>query len=158
MLIFISQRVSISISLLQMLEQVSSRGSKIGMHQMHQVSQEQNRQNLYRMIYESKMKEIVLICFDLNNQNACFKYDGENLSEFVSSNEYHYQARLGHYKVGCVFRMDHRRWSFGPNSACCSIETTIIRNMHSTLKISFRIIQQCGIQYFYYGNCLQFTF
>ena len=85
------------------------------------------------MIHESKMKEVVLICFDLNNQNACFKYDGENLSEFVSSNEYHYQARLGHYKVGCVFPMDHRRWSFRPNSAWGSIDTTTTRTMHPTL-------------------------
>ena len=92
------------------------------------------------MIYESKMKEIVLICFDLNNQNACFKYDGENLSEFVSSNEYHYQARLGHYKVGCVFPMDHRRWSFGPNSACCSIVTTNIRETHPTLKTNWSLL------------------
>ena len=50
------------------------------------------------MTQESQMKEVVLICFDLNNQNACFKYDGEELYEFVSSNEYHYQARLGHYQ------------------------------------------------------------
>ena len=53
---------------------------------------------LQKLVREPQMKEVVLICFDLNNQNGCFKYDGKELSKFVSSNEYHYQARLGHYQ------------------------------------------------------------
>ena len=65
---------------------------------LRQGSNNRVQRNSCEHTQESQMKEVVLICFDLNNQNACFKYDGEELSEFASSNEYHYQARLGHYQ------------------------------------------------------------
>ena len=63
--------------------------------------------NHFTQFIGSLIKEIVLICFDWNNQNACFKYDGDEITEFVFSNEYHFWARLGHYKnqiitVGCT--------------------------------------------------------
>lgn len=53
------------------------------------------------------IKEVVLICFDWNKQNACFTYDDDEVTEFVFANEYHFWARLGHYKnqiitVGCT--------------------------------------------------------
>jgi len=56
---------------------------------------------------QSRVKEVVLICFDWNKQNACFTYDNDEVTEFVASNEYHFWARLGHYKnqiitVGCT--------------------------------------------------------
>ena len=92
MLIFISQHASILISLRQILEQTLSRGS-------NDRSYRESCDHTGRIRSEkSLMKEVVLICFDLNNQNGCFQYDGKELSKFVSSNEYHYQARLGHYQ------------------------------------------------------------
>ena len=61
----------------------------------------------FRQVHGSLVKEVVLICFDWNKQNACFTYDNDEVTEFVASNEYHFWARLGHYKnqiitVGCT--------------------------------------------------------
>ena len=73
----------------------------------HSSPRSRPRPGLQAQIRESLIKEAVLICFDWNNQNACFQYNDEGLAKFVSSNEYHFLARLGHYQnkiitVGCT--------------------------------------------------------